>query len=67
MATNICSKTRRKMCSVKELSEELETSVQQIYRTIKRPEMAEAVVKIGTAGIRVDKDKFYTILGQIYR
>ncbi len=67
MATNICSRTRRKFSPVKELAEELGTSVQQVYRILKKPAMEEAIQKIGTAGIRVDKEKFYQILGQIYR
>lgn len=67
MATNICSRTRRKLSSVKEIADELSTSVQQVYRILKKPAMQEATVKIGTAGVRVDKDKFYSLLEQIYR
>ena len=60
MATNICSRTRTKYVTVKELAEELGCCVQQIYKILKRPEMA-------TAGVRIDKDEFYRILEQIYR
>ena len=67
MATNICSRTRTKFTTVKELAEELSTSVQQIYKILKRKEMQEAIKKIGTAGVRIDKEKFYTVLDQIYR
>ncbi len=67
MATNICSRTRRKFSPVKELAEELSTTVQQIYRILKEPAMEDAIQKIGKSGIRVDKEKFYTILEQIYR
>jgi len=67
MATNICSRTRTKYSTVKELSEELCCTVQQVYKTLKRPEMEEAKKKIGTAGVRIDKEKFYIILEQIYR
>ena len=67
MATNICSRTRRKFIPVNELAEELDVCVQQIYKILKRNEMEDAVKKVGTAGIRVDKEKFYTILEQIYR
>jgi len=67
MATNLCSRTRRKFSTVKELAEELNTSVQQIYRILKHPAMAESQIKIGKAGVRIDKDKFYQILEQIYR
>ena len=67
MATNICSRTRTKYVTVKELAEELGCCVQQIYKIMKRPEMETAKKKIGTAGIRIDKDEFYRILEQIYR
>ncbi len=67
MATNLCSRTRTKYSTVKELAEELGCCVQQIYKILKRTEMQDAVKKIGTAGVRVDKEKFYTTLEQIYR
>ena len=66
MATNMLSKKRIKYVAVKELAEELSTTVQQIYRILKLPEMQVATKKIGTAGVRVDKEKFYEILDQIY-
>lgn len=65
--TNLCSRTRTKFATVKELAEELGCCVQQVYKTMKRPEMETAKKKIGTAGIRIDKDEFYRIMGQIYR
>lgn len=67
MATNICSRTRKKFSTVKEIAEELSTTVQQIYRILKEPAMQCVVQKIGEKGIRIDKDKFYEILEQIYR
>ena len=67
MVTNVCSRTRTKYSTAKELAEELGCCVQQVYKTMKRPEMETAKKKIGTAGIRIDKDEFYRIMGQIYR
>ena len=67
MATNICSRTRRQFSTVKEIAEELNTTVQQVYRILKEPEMQEVQTKIGTAGIRINKERFYEILEQIYR
>lgn len=67
MATNICSRTRTKYSTVKELAEELGCCVQQVYKTLKRPEMEQAKKKIGTAGVRIDKEEFYRIMEQIYR
>lgn len=67
MATNICSRSRTKWVTAKEISEELNCCVQQIYKNLKRPEMQICVKRIGTAGIRVDKDEFYRIMEQIHR
>lgn len=67
MSTNICSRKRTQYATVKELAEELSTTVQQVYRTLKRPEMESCKKKIGTAGVRVDKEEFYRIMEQIYR
>ena len=67
MATNICSRTRTKFATVKETAEELNTTVQQIYRILKRNEMQKCIKRIGTAGIRIDKESFYIILEQIFR
>lgn len=67
MATNMLSKKRTKYVTAKELAEELSTSLQQIYRIFKRPEMQEALIKIGEKAVRADKEKFYKILEQIYR
>lgn len=65
--TNVCSRTRTKYATVKELAEELCCTVQQVYKTLKRPEMETARKKIGTAGVRIDKEEFYRIMEQIYR
>lgn len=67
MATNCLSKTRAKFATVKELAEELGCCVQQVYKTLKRPEMEQARKKIGTAGVRIDKEEFYRVMEQIYR
>ena len=67
MATNICSRTRTKYVTVKELAEELGCCVQQVYKTLKRPELKEAVKKIGPVGVRIDKDEYYRITEKIYR
>lgn len=67
MATNVCSRTRTKYVTAKELAEELSTTVQQIYKTLKKPGMGSCTKKIGTAGIRVDKEEFYRLQEQIYR
>lgn len=67
MATNVCSRTHTKFATVKELAEELGCCVQQVYKTMKLPEMQGCKKKIGTAGIRIDKEEFYRLQEQIYR
>lgn len=67
MATNCLSRTRTKFATAKELAEELGCCVQQVYKTLKRPEMEQARKKIGTAGVRIDKEEFYRVMEQIYR
>ena len=67
MATNVCSRTRTKFSTVKELGEELNCTIQQIYKILKEPSMQGCVKKIGSAGIRVDKEEFYRLLEQTYR
>ena len=67
MATNSCSRTRKQFSTVKEIAEELRTTVQQIYRILKEPAMMEVQIKIGPAGIRINKERFYEKLEQINR
>lgn len=67
MATNICSRSRRNFISVKKLAEQYDVTRQDIYAKLKLPEFAETIVKIGDRGIRVDQDKYYEILTQVYR
>lgn len=67
MSRNCLSRTRTKFATVKELAEELGCCVQQVYKTLKRPEMEQARKKIGTAGVRIDKEEFYRVMEQIYR
>lgn len=67
MVTNLCSRTRTQYIKVKDLAKELDVTVQQIYKEIKRPEMATCVKKVGSAGIRIDKQEYYRVAAQIYR
>lgn len=67
MATNICSRSRRNFISVEKIASQYDVTVQDIYAKLKKPEFAEAVVRIGNRGVRVDQDKFFEILTQVYR
>lgn len=67
MSQNLYVRTRKKFATAKELAEELDVTVQQIYKILHRPEMETAIKRAGTACIRVDKEEFYRIMEQIYR
>lgn len=67
MGTNLYVRTRKKFAKVKELAEELDVTVQQIYKILKRPEMETAIKRVGEACLRIDKEEFYRVLEQIYR
>ena len=67
MATNLCSSSRTQYIKVKDLAEELSVTVQQIYKEIKKPEFSRCVKKIGSVGIRIDKQEYYRVAAQIYR
>lgn len=64
---NLYVRSRRKYIKAKDIAEELDVTVQQIYKILKRPEMETAVIKVGKNCIRIDKDEFYRIMEQIYR
>lgn len=67
MATNICSRSRTKYVKPLDLKEQYSMSKAQIYRILARPEMQEAIIKMGDRTIRVDQDRFFEICQQIYR
>lgn len=66
MATNACSRTRRNFVKPIKIAEQYDISKAQIYEILKNPIFADAVVKIGDKGIRVDQDKFYEIREKYY-
>lgn len=67
MPTNLCSRSRTKYVKPSELMEQFSISKAQVYRILARPEMAEAVIKMGDSAIRVNQDKFFEISQQIFR
>ena len=67
MATNICSRTRRNFVKPIKIAEQYDISRPQVYKMLSLPIFAEAVIRIGDKGIRVDQDKFYEIREQYYR
>lgn len=67
MATNICSRTRRNFVKPSKIAEQYDISRAQIYKILSLPVFADAIIKIGDKGIRVDQDKFYEIREQYFR
>lgn len=64
--TRLQEKARAKYITVKEFQEHYSLSRAQAYNIIKRPEMQEAVIKVGEKGIRLNLDKAFEIMQQIF-
>lgn len=67
MATNICSRSRRKFVEPKTIAEQYSISVKQVYKLLSLPVFDEAKIKVGPRGIRVDQDRFYEISEQYFK
>ena len=64
--TRLQERARKKYITVKEFQEQYSLSKGQAYKILSLPEFAEAKIKIGTAGIRIDLDKTFEIMQQIF-
>ena len=64
--TKLQQKTRIKYVTPKEFAEQYSISKAQVYNILKRPEMEEAIIKIGEKGMRVNLDKAFDIMQQIF-
>lgn len=65
--TRLQEKARKKYVSVKEFAEQYSLSKSQTYKILGRPEMQEAIIKMGTGCIRIDLDRAFEIAQQIFR
>lgn len=65
-ATKLQQKSRIKYVTPKELAEQYSISKAQVYNILKRPEMEEAIIKIGEKGMRVNLDRAFEIMQQIF-
>ena len=65
--TRLQERARKKYVTVKEFSEQFSLSKSQTYKILDRPEMKEAVIKMGTGCIRIDLDRAFEIAQQIFR
>lgn len=67
MATNICSRSRTKYCTVKQFAEQFAMSLPHAYRILALPVFKEATIKTGTRSKKVDLDKAFEIMTQYFR
>ncbi len=66
-ATKLQQKARKKYATVKEFSEQYHMSIAQAYRVTTLPEMQEAIIKTGVKSKRIDLDRAFEIMQQIFR
>lgn len=66
MATNVCSRSRRKFIKVKAFAEQYDMSEKTVYKMIKDPIFEPAKMKIGQKGVRLDPDMTFEIMQQYY-
>lgn len=64
--TKLQEKARKKYITVKEFQNQYSLSKPQAYKILAMPEMQEAVLKIGTRGIRVELDRAFEIMQQLF-
>lgn len=66
-ATKLQERARKKYVTVKEFYEHYTLSKSQAYAMLQRPEFDEAKIKVGAKGIRIDLDRAFEIMQQIYK
>lgn len=66
-ATKLQERARKKYVTVKDFMEQYSLSKSQAYSMLKQPEFAEAIIKTGSKTIRLDLDRAFEIMTQIYR
>ena len=67
MATNVCSRSRRKFIKVKTFAEQYDMSDKTVYQMLKNPIFEPAIMKIGEKGVRLDQDMMFDIMQQYYK
>lgn len=66
-ATKLQERARKKYVTVKDFYEQFKMSKTQAYAMLQRPEFDEVKIKVGAKAIRIDLDKAFEIMTQIYR
>lgn len=64
--TKLQEKAKVKYVTVKEFQEQYSLSKPQAYKILAMPEMREAVIKVGERGIRVNLNRAFEIMQQIF-
>ena len=65
-ATLLQQKARAKYVTVKEFQNQYSMSKAQAYKILAMPELEEAIIKTGEKSIRVNLDKAFEIMQQIF-
>lgn len=65
-ATRLQEKARAKYVTPKQFQEQYSLSKTQTYKILAMPEMEEAIAKTGVKNIRVNLDKAFEIMQQIF-
>lgn len=64
--TRLQEKAKVKYVTVKEFQEQYSLSKPQAYKILAMPEMREAVIKVGERGIRVNLNRAFELMQQIF-
>lgn len=64
--TKLSEKGRVKYVTVKEFQEQYSLSKAQAYKILAMPEFNEAKIKVGNKAIRINLDKTFEIMQQIF-
>ena len=64
--TKLSEKARVKYVTIKEFAEQYSMSKAQAYRVLAMPEMQEAIIKTGEKSKRVNIDRAFEIMQQIF-
>lgn len=64
--TRLSEKARVKYVTPKQFMEQYQLKKSQAYKILARPEMQEAIIKTGERSIRVNLDRAFEIMQQIF-
>lgn len=64
--TKLQERARKKYITVKDFQNQYSLSRAQAYKILARPEMEEAKIKSGERSIRIDLDRAFEIMQQIF-